>query len=220
MKGGLRFYLAGAVAAAGARRLRAQLLAIGERAAWRHEAEVACLKSGAVKIGAGVVQIEPIEGPGMCGADFPLKVAALGESSALGYADELRPPAAIPNAPRRNAALAGRRAALYAAGAGAIRAGSGAPTQGQPVRGENMRWVPGPPGIERPQVSAPAGRPMSLDPSEREPDVAPEAPALPEATRRGGAARRYSRRRHAAARARPRANDAPRKPPIRARSRL
>src|SRR5690242_7643873 len=51
----------------------------GERASWRHEAEVSCLKSGAVKIGSGVVQIQPIEGPGVCGADFPLKVSALGE---------------------------------------------------------------------------------------------------------------------------------------------
>ena len=54
-------------------------LQFGERAAWRHDAEVTCLKSGAVKIGVGVVQMQPIEGPGMCGADFPLKVALLGE---------------------------------------------------------------------------------------------------------------------------------------------
>ena len=69
----------------------------GERAPWRHQAEISCLKSGAVKVGAGVVQIEPIEGPGMCGADFPLKVAALGESSpAISYSDDLRPPGSIP----------------------------------------------------------------------------------------------------------------------------
>src|SRR5476651_2136252 len=99
MKGGPRFYLAGSamlLALAGCGR---SFLQYGERASWRHEAEVACLKSGAVKIGAGVVQIEPIEGPGMCGADFPLKVAALGEGSALvGYSEDLRPPGAIPNA--------------------------------------------------------------------------------------------------------------------------
>ncbi|HKS87691.1 MAG TPA: extensin, partial [Pseudolabrys sp.] len=52
----------------------------GEREPWRHDAEVECLKSGVVKLGAGVVRMEPIEGPGMCGADFPLKVSALGES--------------------------------------------------------------------------------------------------------------------------------------------
>ena len=68
----------------------------GERAPWRHEAEVACLNSGTVKESAGLVRISPIEGPGMCGADFPLKVSALGESPALGYVDEpIRPPGSI-----------------------------------------------------------------------------------------------------------------------------
>jgi len=70
----------------------------GERAAWRHEAELTCLKSGDVKFGAGVVKIEPIEGPGVCGADFPLRVSAIGEETpAMSYGDDLRPPAAIPN---------------------------------------------------------------------------------------------------------------------------
>src|SRR6185312_1453762 len=72
----------------------------GERESWRHEAEINCLKTGDVKIGTGVVKMSPIEGPGMCGADFPLKVAALGEASmAMGYGDEIRPPGSIPNAP-------------------------------------------------------------------------------------------------------------------------
>ena len=51
-----------------------------EREPWRAEAEVACLKSGAVKESAEVVRVEPISGPGMCGAEYPLKVAALGET--------------------------------------------------------------------------------------------------------------------------------------------
>src|ERR1700749_4126659 len=69
---------------------------------WRAEAEIACLKSGAVKEGPDLVRISPISGPGACGADFPLKVSALGESSAsFGFADEdLRPPGAIGNQPR------------------------------------------------------------------------------------------------------------------------
>src|SRR5215475_6117439 len=72
-----------------------------EREPWRAEAEVACLKSGAVKEGPDRVRVEPISGPGMCGADYPLKVAALGESSsAFGFADDLRPPAPIGNQPR------------------------------------------------------------------------------------------------------------------------
>jgi hypothetical protein len=67
-----------------------------ERESWRAEAEVACLKSGAVKENADLVRINPISGPGVCGAEFPLKVAALGESNAsFGFADELRPPAGI-----------------------------------------------------------------------------------------------------------------------------
>jgi hypothetical protein len=73
-----------------------------EREPWRAEAEVACLKSGAVKEGPDIVRINPISGPGACGADFPLKVSALGESSnTFGFADEdLRPPALIGNQPR------------------------------------------------------------------------------------------------------------------------
>jgi hypothetical protein len=69
---------------------------VQEREAWRHEAEVRCLKSGSVKESSALVRLSPIEGPGICGADFPLKVAALGESTALGFADEVRPPAGIP----------------------------------------------------------------------------------------------------------------------------
>src|SRR5882724_2050794 len=76
-------------------------LSYEQRAPWRKEAELACLNSGTVKEGAGVVRISPIDGPGMCGADFPLKVSALGESSAMGYVDEpVRPPGAIPGVSR------------------------------------------------------------------------------------------------------------------------
>jgi len=74
-----------------------------EREPWRHEAEVQCLNSGAVKESAGVVRINAIRGPGMCGADFPLKVSMLGEITSLGYTDDPRPPGAIPggSAPSR-----------------------------------------------------------------------------------------------------------------------
>src|ERR1043165_8677517 len=78
-----------------------------ERDAWRHEAEVACLKTGQVKESASPARIQPISGPGICGADFPLKVAAIGDGSAIGFADELRPPGGIPNAgPRQPLAAA------------------------------------------------------------------------------------------------------------------
>ena len=73
-----------------------------EREPWRAEAEIACLKSGAVKENAELVRISPISGPGVCGAEYPLKVAALGESGgSFGFADDsLRPPGSIGNQPR------------------------------------------------------------------------------------------------------------------------
>lgn len=67
-----------------------------EREPWRAEAEAACLKSGEVKESAELVRINPISGPGVCGAEFPLKVSALGEGAAYGFADEsLTPPASV-----------------------------------------------------------------------------------------------------------------------------
>ena len=101
MTRGVRLYLVGSlvlVSLAGCGRGFFQ----AEREPWRAEAEVACLKSGAVKESPERVRVEPISGPGMCGAEFPLKVAALGESSAaFGFADDTpRPPGSIGNQPR------------------------------------------------------------------------------------------------------------------------
>src|SRR6201984_1689822 len=67
-----------------------------ERAPWRHDAEVTCLRSGAVKEGPGIEALRPIDGPGICGADFPRRVSTLGTSAALGFADEPEPPGLIP----------------------------------------------------------------------------------------------------------------------------
>jgi hypothetical protein len=80
---------------------------MASREPWRHEAEVACLNSGAVKESATRVRISAISGPGACGMDYPLRVSALGGSSALGYDDEapLRPPGSIPNSGMRNGAM-------------------------------------------------------------------------------------------------------------------
>jgi hypothetical protein len=172
MKGGLRLYLTGSVlllALAGCGR---SMLQTGERESWRHEAEVECLKSGAVKIGAGVVQISPIEGPGMCGADFPLKVAALGESSAVGYADDLRPPGTIPNGSSAQMPRWPLNEPSYAP-PDPVQV---QPVQTQPVQGQQLRWTPGPPAIERPDMTAPAGRPVSLNP----PGVAPYPDDIPD----------------------------------------
>jgi hypothetical protein len=101
MTRGVRLYLVGSivlVSLAGCGRGFFQ----AEREPWRAEAEAACLKSGAVKESADIVRIEPISGPGVCGAEYPLKVAAIGEgSSSFGFADEqLRPPASIGSQPR------------------------------------------------------------------------------------------------------------------------
>src|SRR5690242_15811128 len=179
MKGGAGFYLVGAgvlLALAGCGR---NAFMMGEREPWRHEAEVTCMKSGAVKLSAGVVRMEPIEGPGMCGADFPLKVAALGESSPLvGYADDLRPPGAIPSASSQ----------MPSWPVSEPRYGPPAPVQAAPMQGQSMplprmRWVLGPQPAERSDYRAPAasaGRPMPLSPPGVEPGVTPSAAPLPD----------------------------------------
>jgi hypothetical protein len=101
MTRGVRLYLVGSfvlVSLAGCGR---GFFQSAEREPWRAEAEMACLKSGAVKESAELVRISPISGPGVCGAEYPLKVAALGESSgSFGFADDLRPSADIGNQPR------------------------------------------------------------------------------------------------------------------------
>jgi hypothetical protein len=77
----------------------------GEREAWRREAEIACLTSGAFKESPSRVRISPISGPGICGADYPIQVSALGDSGPLGYTDEpVRPPAALADRPIRSCA--------------------------------------------------------------------------------------------------------------------
>src|SRR4029453_7757097 len=102
MTRGVRLYLVGSfvlVSLAGCGR---GFFQSAEREPWRAEAEVACLKSGAVKENPELVRIDPITGPGVCGAEFPLKVAALGESSgSVGFADDdWRPPGGTGNPPR------------------------------------------------------------------------------------------------------------------------
>src|ERR1700759_5255191 len=96
MTRGVRLYLVGSfvlVSLAGCGR---GLFQTEEREPWRAEDEIACLKSAAGNGTDDLVRINPISGPGVCGAEFPLKVAALGESnSSFGFADELRPPAGI-----------------------------------------------------------------------------------------------------------------------------
>ncbi len=71
-------------------------MSLVERDPWRSEAEIACMQSGAVTEGPGVAIVQRIDGPGMCGADYPLRISTLGSSAVLGYADEVtRPPEPI-----------------------------------------------------------------------------------------------------------------------------
>src|SRR5262245_50110517 len=158
MKSGVAFCLAGAgvlLALAGCGRG----FMSGERAPWRHDAEVTCMKSGAVKIGAGVVRLDPIEGPGMCGADFPLKVTALGDgNAAIGYADDLRPPAAIPNGSAQMPRWPINEPQYVPPAP--VPSVQTAPMPGAST--PRMRWVPGPPPAVRSTSVAPYETPTSL----------------------------------------------------------
>jgi Extensin-like protein C-terminus len=69
-----------------------------EREPWRHDAEIACINSGAVKDTPQRVRISSIGGPGICGMDYPIRVAALGDNPPLAYdAEPPRPPNTIPS---------------------------------------------------------------------------------------------------------------------------
>ncbi len=102
MTRGVRLYFVGSIVLVSLAGCGRGFFQSAEREPWRAEAEIACLKSGAVKESAEVVRIDPISGPGVCGAEYPLKVTGLGESnSSVGFADEeLRPPGSIGNQPR------------------------------------------------------------------------------------------------------------------------
>ena len=146
MTRGVRLYLVGSfvlVSLAGCGR---GFFQSAEREPWRAEAEVACLKSGAVKETAELVRISPISGPGVCGAEYPLKVAALGDNIAsIGFADEsLRPPGNIGNQPRWPV----------------TRAPAATPPQGN-YQGNYSGNYPEPPP-RQPNYAAPSNGPISL----------------------------------------------------------
>ncbi len=97
MAWGVRWYLVGSIVLGvlGVLAGCSGSMFFAEREPWRHDAELQCLATGMVKEGAGITRMQPIRGPGVCGADFPLKVSILGESAPLGYMDDLRPPGDI-----------------------------------------------------------------------------------------------------------------------------
>jgi hypothetical protein len=143
---------------------------VEERDPWRHEAEVECMKSGAVREGAAVTVIQPIQGPGACGADFPLKVAALGAGQSLGFADDVRPPGAIPRVsgpPPRQDYPAYRPAPPYAQGGEPGAPMSISPPSVEPPGGEPPdTYVSAPPtyGAPPPFQSRPLPPPGAPDP--------------------------------------------------------
>ena len=117
---------------------------IAERDAWRHDAEVACLKAGVVKEGPSLIRISPITGPGICGADFPLKVAALGEGAPIAFADDPRPPGIVPQP------LAVPPPGNYSPRAAYPAAYQQQPSSGYPARGypSDRPMAINPPGVE------------------------------------------------------------------------
>jgi Extensin-like protein C-terminus len=102
MARGVRLYLVGSVVLVSLAGCGRGFFQSAEREPWRAEAEITCLKSGAVKESLEIVRIDPITGPGVCGADYPLKVGGFGEAAgSFSFADEVvRPSAEIGNQPR------------------------------------------------------------------------------------------------------------------------
>ena len=99
--------------------------------------------AGTVKEGAGIVRVKAIRGPGMCGADYPLRVSALGESMPLGYAGEVRaPPGGHPRASLRERPLGSIRHPQVT-GSVAPVAVKPAATLACPMVSELERWIAG-----------------------------------------------------------------------------
>ncbi|MEW6644049.1 MAG: extensin family protein [Pseudomonadota bacterium] len=173
MTRGVRLYLVGSIVLVSLAGCGRGFFQIAEREAWRHEAELACLKSGAVRETASLVRIDPISGPGVCGADFPLKVAALDSGTTIGFADELRPPSAIPNGQPRwpispSAATRPQPAGYPAAGGGSYSATA-----------PSSSGASSPVSLRAPGVASSSGDEIDLPP-----DGTPDAQTLAEPAQR------------------------------------
>jgi hypothetical protein len=96
-------------------------------------------QSGAVKEGPTVTIVRAINGPSVCGADYPLRVAAIGGSALFGFTDVVPPPGgvgSIPDRPRASPAQFSQ-AASYQSGASISAAGAIRPPTlagGKPLR--------------------------------------------------------------------------------------
>ncbi len=157
---------------------------IGEREPWRRDAEVACLNSGAVKESPTRVRITSIDGPGICGISYPLKVSALGDAGPLGYDDEPPlPPSSIPQSSMPQhwpVVQSSSLPPLQPATTPPPLTQPGAPQYGQqqyqpeyiqqqysqPQYDQPQYGRPqyNPPQYGQPQYGTPAGAPMSLNP--------------------------------------------------------
>jgi hypothetical protein len=160
MARGVRWYLVGSclmmLGLAGCARMW-----FAEREPWRREAEVACLNSGVVKEGPSVRIIEAINGPGVCGADYPLRVAALGEAAVVGFFDEpARPPGAIPGIQDYSRAPA----ALPPAGPGAPIS-LAPPPRSEPVDAYPLARPPARPPVEQVPLGRPAAAALTVNPA-------------------------------------------------------
>jgi Extensin-like protein C-terminus len=176
MTRGVRWYLVGSlvlVVLAGCGRQAW----FGEREPWRREAEVACLKSGAVREGPAIAILKPIQGPGMCGADYPLKVAVLGELPITGYADDVaRPPNAIPQYSPAYPPPPMTSAAPAVAPNASSRVG--APYSPDPLYAPTPDPYPRTASPNRTGSTATPGAPLSLTPPGLDPSLG-EAPPYP-----------------------------------------
>jgi hypothetical protein len=172
---GVRWYLVGffvLIALAGCGR---SFLHYAQREPWRREAETACMRAGVIKEGRGLVRVEPIEGPGVCGAVYPLKVAAIGASSAFGFADEpLRPPGSIPTGPQapRWPIASPRTSPPSAVQSNALPPPAAAPSNPVPAMGDPRYATPVP-------APAPVGPPMSISPPGIDPQASVRDPQYP-----------------------------------------
>lgn len=181
MMRGVRLYLVGSVALVTLAGCGKGWFSFEQREPWRREAEAKCLSSGAVKEGPGIVRIEPINGPGMCGADFPLKVAALGEGSALGFGPEaVRPPGAIGRSNTAEPRWPDSQPA-YAAPAGRVQSAPlddprYGPPPGTPRSSSTLPGAPislSPPGVDYDERSEPYRRPAYAAPAREAPRYQP-----------------------------------------------
>jgi hypothetical protein len=172
MSRGLRRYFVSSVALLTLAACGRGFVSFEEREPWRAQAEASCLKSGAVKVSSAVAQLDPINGPGMCGAQFPLKVAALGAGNpALGYNGEIRPPASIPAATQPRWPIAQPDSVPPPPHYG------GEP---MPITPGNSRYAP-PPSAPQPSFMPPRGATVSVEPDVDEDDI-PDDAILPDRT--------------------------------------